>query len=277
MAKNKWYSFDFISFKEKVYILTGLLMIVANSITDMFSNVVSNNIFNFTQGIFLICSFVFVFFRFTQSKGLQFKNTVQNREGGDIKDGEDQLKNKETPMTEEHLQIKGELVDKLFPVIRSLAFVFLITNILSCGYYFYDTLYYQKQHVTVSQSDILTINELLSLPINTQTQILDSINSRFPKQVFFSAGKIINMKLDSAGTFCYFFVLQNKGKTSSLSVSSLKIRFTNFTECKEQKFCLCDSTNICLKDRRIELYYLLFPKKTKKGDIIDTTYFSRIQ
>lgn len=279
MSNSKWYTFNFLSFKEKVVVITGLLMIVANSITDMLTNGVSIYVYSLGQGLFLICCFVFIFFRFTQNHGFQFKVSNTSDQNIDVPQNIEQPKedipNEIKP--EESLQIKGELINKLFPLIRLLAYVFLITNILSCGYYFYDTLYYQKQHVTVSQMDVETITNLIASPGNTQKQIIDSVNERFPKQVFFSPGKVISMRLDTSGSFFYYYRIDNNKKQFLMNITSLKIRFTNFTKCKEEQFCTCDSANICLKDKRIELYYLLFLHKEKKVTITDTLYFSRIQ
>ncbi len=281
MANSKRYSFSFLSFKEITIISIGLLMIILYSSTDMFNNVISSYVYNFTQGIFVICAFVLIFFRLANKTGVKFKLVKEPEEGKVIESSdkdsvpkEEETKEKEETQTPMHINMS--MIDKLFYPIQIITYILLITNFLSCGYYFYDTMYYQKQHVKISQSDVSNISILLSSMANTQKAIVDSVNSKFPKQIFFVPGKVVSMRLDTGSNFCYYYVIKNRQRQFNLTVSSLKIRITNFTGCNEKEFCSCDSANICLKDKHIELYYLLYPRHTKKEVKTDTLYFSRI-
>jgi hypothetical protein len=279
---NKWHSF--IGIKEWVTILTGLLMIVVYSFTDVFSNNVSSVIYHLTQGIYLFCCFIYIFFKLAVQKQFRFgiiKSYDKNDEEAskDIETGNPESGKKiQKPViiqdVQNGMQVEEKYVEPFFIVIRFLTIIYIILNLSGAGYYFYNTMYNPKKQVVLRQADILTIDNIIDERRLSQKEIIDSVNHGFPKQLFFSAGKVLSMRLDTTGAFVYYYTLRDLHRY--LAVSELKLKIFNFTNCKEKLFCNCDSTNICLKNKNIELYYLFVTRKTKKGEKPDTIYYSRI-
>lgn len=280
--RPKWYSF--IDLKGWAILLTGLLMIGVYSFTDLFENGLSSVIYHITQGIYLFCCFIYIFFKLAIRKEFRFGmvKDIEDKEEGDHVDGgperfENESKEKVKTIRREvqhGMKVKTNYVEAFFIPIRLLTILYIATNLLSAGFYFYNNLYYKKKHVIILQTDLLTIDNILKQRKLSEKEIIDSVNLRFPKQLFFSAGKVLSMRLDTGGAFIYYYNLRDLGH--DVAISEWNVKIFNFTNCKEKWFCNCDSTNICLKNKTIELYYLLVTRKTKKGARPDTSYYSRI-
>ncbi len=279
---NKWHSF--IGIKEWVTLLTGLLMIAVYSFTDIFSNNVSSVIYHLTQGIYLFCCFIYIFFKLAVRKKFKFgiikpyeKKDEEETPDKTTEDTDSDNKVQKPVVLQEvqrGIEVKEKYVDLFFIPIRFLTILYIIINISGAGFYFYNSMYNPKKQIVLKQADILTLENIMGERALNQKEIIDSINLRVPKQIFFSAGKVLSMRLDTSGAFVYYFHLHDLNR--NLAVSEWKVKIFNFTNCKEKLFCNCDSTNICLKNKNIELYYLLVTRKTKKGEKPDTIYYSRI-
>ena len=59
---------SFIGVREWITIFTGILMIGVFSFTDIFSNPVSSAVYHLSQGIYLVCCFVYIFFKLAAEK-----------------------------------------------------------------------------------------------------------------------------------------------------------------------------------------------------------------
>jgi hypothetical protein len=241
-------------------------------------------VYHLSQGIFLFCCFIYIFFKLAIRKNIQFGiHTILDENRKDDSGNVESPKNPgntdvHEPFNRQEVQkgfaVKPSYVDGFYIPIRFLTIIYMVTNLLSGGNYFYSTLVPHQKQITVRQLDILAIDNLLSVRTRSPQEIIDSVNDRFPKPIFFSAGKVLAMKLDTNGAFVYYYHL--KATPSHVAVSEWKVKIFNFTSCKEKLFCNCDSTNQCLRNKTIELYYLLVTRKTKKGVQPDTTYYSRI-
>ncbi len=286
---QKWYKF--IDLEQWAIILTGLFMLGVFDLTDYFVNPISSIVFHLTQGIYYFSCFIFIFFKLAIRLKWKFAviKEVDNQTEEVTEEeihGVEEEENANTPniikekqplqtKVQQPMEVKSKYVDAFYIVLKFITIGYIITIILSAGYYLYNTIYYKKTHITVNQFDVLTIDKLLSNKGYTQSQILDSVNERFPKPIFFSVGKVTSMRLDTSGAFVYYYTLHGKIPLI-MPINEMKIKIYNFTKCKERMFCNCDSTNICLKDKKIELFYFLVKRKTKKGERADTAYYSRI-
>ena len=279
---NKWHSF--IGIKEWATLLTGLVMILVYSFTDIFSNGVSSVIYHHTQGIYLFCCFIYIFFKLAVRKKFQF-GIIKSYEKKDEEDtspketrktdNDNKVQNPVIlPEVQRGIEVKEKYVELFLIPIRFLTILYLILNISGAGFYFYNSMYTPKKQVILKQADILALETVMGERSLTGKEIIDSINSGFPKQILFSAGKVLSMRLDTAGAFVYYYHLDNL--KMNLAINEWKVKIFNFTNCKEKLFCNCDSTNICLKNKNIELFYVLGTRKTKKGEKPDTIYYSRI-
>lgn len=274
---------SFIGVREWITIFTGILMIGVFSFTDIFSNPVSSAVYHLSQGIYLVCCFVYIFFKLAVKRKFQFvvtSSNLNNEEGNgenksvNPKDSGAGNQKPENHEMQQKMEVREKFVEPFFIPIRILAILYIIVNISSAGFYFYNYINGPKNQIELKQSDLMAFENVINNKFISEKNIIDTINNHFPKQIFYSAGKVKSMKLDTTGAFVYYFKLN--GLNKNLSVKEWQIKIFNFTDCKEKLFCSCDSTNNCLKSKTIELYYLLVTRKTKKSVKPDTLYYSRI-